>query len=130
MLRGLIAVALCLFACWRGAAAEPPARTPEQLAARIDARLEQSFQAGDLTPAPAAPDAAFFRRVYLDRGGRMPSVAEARAFLEDRAPDRHEKLVEALLKGPGYAAHAAQTWRAFLVPQASANLQTQYLGVS
>jgi hypothetical protein len=111
------------------AAAEPPASTAEELAARIDAHLAASFRAGDLTPAPPAPDAEFLRRVYLDLVGRIPSVAEARAFLEDRSPRRHEKLVETLLGGPGYAAHTAQAWRAFLVPQASANPQTQYLGV-
>jgi hypothetical protein len=125
----LLPFALCVFAAGPALAGEPDGDPPTHLAARIDARLAEAFRAGGLTPAPEAPDAEFLRRVYLDMVGRIPSVAEARAFLDDPAVDRRDRLVERLLAGPRYAAHAAQVWRAFLVPQATANLQTQYLGV-
>jgi Protein of unknown function (DUF1549) len=128
MPRWLTAFALCLFTAGPAVAAAP-ARSPEELAVRIDARLDESFRAKRITPAPPALDAEFLRRVYLDVVGRIPTIAEARAFLDDPAADKRERLVETLLAGPGYAAHAARVWRAFLVPQATANLPTQYLGV-
>jgi Protein of unknown function (DUF1549) len=108
----------------------PPAQTPEALAAWIDAHLAASFKENKVESAPQAGDAEFLRRVYLDLLGRIPTVAEARAFLDDRADDKRGRLVEYLLSSAGHTAHVAQVWRALLVPQATINLPTQHLGVS
>src|SRR5262245_61350844 len=87
-----------------------------QLAARIDAHLEADWRARGITPAPAADDAEYVRRVYLDLAGRIPKVAEARAFLADRSDDKRARLVERLLTTPGYAAHFATVTRAEWLP--------------
>ena len=59
-------------------------------------------------PAAPADDATFARRVYLDLVGRIPTVAEARAFLDDPAADKRAEPVDRLLGSPGYTAHAAR----------------------
>lgn len=53
-----------------------------------------------LPPSPDAGDAAFVRRAYLDTIGTLPTPAEVDAFLADAAPDKREKLAEALLARP------------------------------
>ena len=45
------------------------------------------------------------RRLYLDAIGRIPTYAEAKAFLDSSAPDKREKLVDELLASEGYVGH-------------------------
>src|SRR4051812_20739681 len=64
------------------AAREGPAAAQE-LPAAIDARVAEKWQAVGAGPAPPADDAEFLRRVTLDLTGTIPSVSEARDFLDD-----------------------------------------------
>jgi hypothetical protein len=98
------------------------------LAARIDHHVGAGLKAADVEPAPPADDAEFARRVYLDLAGRIPSVAEVRTFLDDRRPDKRRRLVDGLLDGPRYVTHFTHVWRALLLPESGANLQTRFLG--
>src|SRR5436305_1981825 len=107
------------------AAKEPPgkedaksARDALALAAKIDQFIAARWEAAKVRPAALADDAQFLRRVYLDVAGRIPSVAEARAFLTDPRSDRRQRLVDRLLEGPAYVKHSANVWRALLVPEA------------
>jgi hypothetical protein len=72
----------------------------EPLHQRIDRLI--LVGAGKGKPAPQADDAEFLRRVYLDLAGRIPSVAEARAFLADGNLEKRTKLIDNLLAGPDY----------------------------
>ena len=90
----------------------------EKLAARIDEFIESSLSAKGIEPAPLASDTEFHRRVYLDLAGRIPTEAEVRSFLGDKAPDRRAKLVESLLGSPHYVRHMASTWQAVMAPPA------------
>jgi hypothetical protein len=110
------------------ALAGPGRAAGEPLSSRVDTRIAASLIGAE--PASRASDEEFLRRVHLDLIGRIPAVAEVRAFLDSNAKDKRAKLVEALLASPEYTANAARLWRAVLVPQATTNLQTQYLGVS
>jgi hypothetical protein len=94
--------------------AAPP--DPQALAARIDGHIDTALKAQEVTPAGPANDAEFLRRAALDTLGRIPTVAEARAFLADTSPDRRERLVDQLLDNPAAVNHAAAVWRAALVP--------------
>jgi Protein of unknown function (DUF1549) len=67
------------------------------LAARIDQRIAAAWDK-DIKPAPVADDAEFFRRVHLDLAGRIPSVTEARDFLEDDQPDKRRLWVRTAMR--------------------------------
>lgn len=74
----------------------------KKAAAEIDKRVGTGFQKAKVTPVTPADDSRWLRRVYLDATGRIPSYTEAKAFLDDSAPDKREKLVEKLLNSEGY----------------------------
>jgi hypothetical protein len=104
-----------------------PADDARALAARIDERLAAGWARAQVAPAPPADDAEFLRRVALDLTGRIPSVAETRAFLADRASDKRERLVARLLDSPRYVEHFKNVWRALLLPEANTGIQTRVL---
>jgi hypothetical protein len=110
---------LALLAVVPALRADPPAaaRAARALTARIDHFLGKGWQAARVAPAPRAADAEFLRRIYLDLAGRIPSVAEARQFLEDRGPSRRQRLIDELLDGPRYAVHFSRVLRALWLPE-------------
>src|SRR5262249_39808949 len=75
--------------------------------APLHQRIDQAVAAGnpdfDAQAAPLAADEEFLRRVYLDLTGSVPSAAEARAFLDDKSPDKRPNLIDRLLAGPAHA---------------------------
>src|SRR5262249_10640934 len=79
-----------------------------------------------VAPAPAADDAEFLRRVYLDLAGRIPSVAEARKFLDDKRPDKRLRLIEELLTGPRYVVHFTNVWRSLMIPEGNTSIQVRF----
>src|SRR4051794_28366139 len=111
---GLTGAALLILLGGTGFAAEPAA----DLAARIDRRLLLRLEREKVTPAPRADDAEFLRRVYLDLAGRIPSLTEARTFLDDAAPDKRDRLIGRLLAGGDFVNHFSSYWRALLLPDA------------
>ncbi len=68
--------------------------------------------------APAHRRRDLRARVYLDLVGRIPTVAEARTFLEDKSSDKRAKLIDKLLASGGHTRHAATFWRRIWIPQA------------
>lgn len=83
------------------------------LSERIDRLIESSQSAGQSLgpgrPTAIANDQDFVRRVYLDLAGRVPSLAEARAFLDDSAPGKRAALVDRLLASDDFSRHLATT---------------------
>jgi hypothetical protein len=95
----------------------PEMRDAQVLAGRIDRLLEERWAAAGVRPAAPADDAEFLRRVSLDLTGTIPTVPEVRDFLDDRTPDRRQRLVARLLAGPGYVSHFSHFWRGVLLPE-------------
>lgn len=95
------------------------------LAAKIDYHIENRWKQEEVVPAPAADDATYLRRTYLNIVGRIPRVSEVRAFLEDDSPDKRRQLVDRLLEEPGYVSHMANLWRSQMLPEADADIQVQ-----
>jgi hypothetical protein len=94
-----------------GPANKSDRKDAEALAATIDRYFEARWAAAKVQPAPLADDAEFLRRVYLDLAGRIPTVTESRAFLDDGAADKRLRLIDSLLARPSYARHFANFWR-------------------
>ncbi|MCO6042301.1 DUF1549 and DUF1553 domain-containing protein [Aeoliella sp. ICT_H6.2] len=89
---------------------------PDAMAARVDEMLAAEWTQAGITPATAATDSEFIRRVYLDLVGVVPRVSQVREFLDDDSPTKRIDLVERLLRSPRYATHMATTWRNRIVP--------------
>src|SRR6478735_8284797 len=75
-------------------------RGQEALHERIDRAIEEA-RAGRV--APPADDAEFLRRASLDLTGTIPTVDEAKAFLEDTNPAKREALIDRLMGSLGFA---------------------------
>jgi hypothetical protein len=88
----------------------------QQMVQRIDALLEEGWNAAPIEPAPIASDGELLRRAYLDLTGVIPRVSEVREFLADERADKRQRLVDELLASPRYATHMATTWRNRILP--------------
>lgn len=55
-----------------------------------------------IAPSEVCTDQEFVRRVYLDTLGILPTPGEVEAFLNNSAPDRRAKLIDALLDRPEF----------------------------
>ncbi len=63
----------------------------------IDRLAAQKFKEVGISPSPLCDDATFLRRAYLDVTGTLPTPEQAVAFLDAKAPDKRERLIDELL---------------------------------
>jgi len=86
---------------------------------RIDQRLHERWDAEGLEPAPVCSDETFVRRVYLDLVGRIPTVDERQAFLDEPAGvgarAKRQALIETLLSSEDHIQHMADTFDTLLM---------------
>ncbi len=108
------------------AVAEKPQDPVARVAALIDHSINLRLDEENIAPAPLADDAEFLRRAFLDIAGRIPTVAEARTFLNDDSPDKRRRLVQRLLNDAGYVTHFARYWRSVLMPEAATDFGTRF----
>ena len=101
-----------ILAPWGLMAVGSSAFAQEPLHARID-QLIDANQVGPL--ASTANDGEFMRRVFLDLTGAIPTSVEARAFLDDPAPNKRELLVDRLLASPRFPIHMATVFDIMLM---------------
>lgn len=93
-----------------------PRESPAELAAWIDAKLEATWRAKGLPVRDVAADEVFLRRAYLELAGTIPSVAEARDFLESTSATKRAQLVQSLMDDKRFAEHFAELWARTLAP--------------
>ncbi len=82
----------------------------------VDEHVYTGLERLSLTISETAPDHKFLRRSYVDIIGRLPTVEEARTFLDDPSPEKRDQLVDHLLAQPEYAEHWANKWADLLRP--------------
>jgi hypothetical protein len=87
-----------------------PGLNPAEIARQIDAHIDASLKAKNLSPAPLCDDAEFLRRAYVDIAGVIPTTEAAAGFLDSPASDKRAKLIEELLAGADYGRHFADLW--------------------
>lgn len=64
----------------------------------------------NITPARLCSDEVFLRRIYIDTLGTLPTVEEAKRFLDDPDPEKRAKLIDQALERPEFADYWAMKW--------------------
>src|SRR5690606_6140204 len=72
----------------------------------IDAKLQQL----QIPPSDLCSDDEFLRRATLDATGRLPTIGETEAFLNDLSEDKRVRLVDQLLASQDHAAFWGLKW--------------------
>ena len=77
----------------------------------INQKIHEGWESAGFAPSPAATDAEWCRRLFLDVLGRIPTVSELNKFETNRAPDKKLQLVNELLSEDGpYVEEYARNW--------------------
>ncbi len=76
----------------------------------IDAFIAAKLRQKGLQQAQPADRTTLVRRVYYDLTGLPPTPAQVQAFVQDRAENSYEKLVDSLLASQAYGERWAQHW--------------------
>jgi hypothetical protein len=76
----------------------------------IDLFILDKLNRSKLSPSPEADRAALLRRVSLDLTGLPPTPKELDEFLNNRAADAYERVVERLLQSPHYGERWGRHW--------------------
>lgn len=108
-----------------------PRLTTDQLSTWIDEQFASAWQESKIVPPNLVDDATFMRRTFLDLTGSIPSVSEARDFLEYTGERHRGVLIDRLLTesrrpekyADRTAANWATLWRRMMVPGNSPEAQ-------
>ncbi|RFC42504.1 MAG: Protein of unknown function (DUF1553)/Protein of unknown function (DUF1549) [Verrucomicrobia bacterium] len=68
----------------------------------IDKLVNTKLRNLRMTPSEQCDDLTFLRRAFIDLSGTLPSLERVQAFQTDTDPAKREKLVDDLLKQPGF----------------------------
>lgn len=82
--------------------------TEEKLLAaahQIDVQVGKIFKKKGISVPETASDSVFLRRSFLLAVGRIPTVEEARVFIESGDPNKRVLIVRYLMKSKGYQSH-------------------------
>ena len=99
----------------------------DEVVRSIDRQFDEFWSKNGITPAPLADDAEFLRRLSLDILGRIPTAAESRSFIESKDASKRSKRIDELLARPGYLGHFSTVLRQSWIPQATDDLQFQFV---
>ncbi|MBL9125817.1 MAG: DUF1549 domain-containing protein, partial [Planctomycetaceae bacterium] len=86
----------------------------------IDELVLEKLAQLNVPPSEPASDAEFLRRAHLDTIGVLPTVAETKQFLADTAPDKRERLIDALLARPEFVDYWTYKWSDLLLVNSEA----------
>ncbi len=89
----------------------------------IDARLTEA----GVSSAAQVDDSNLIRRITLDLVGRIPTVAETKAFVESSDTDKRAKLVDRLIASPAFVRHQADEFDTLLMYTASGSVRDYLL---
>ncbi len=96
-------------------AASSQAQSSAPLHERIDQAIEAEMKDFDSQAAPLASDEEFLRRIYLDLAGKIPTVKQAKDFLNDKSPNKRAKLIDQLLESPDFSRHMVNVFDVMLM---------------
>jgi hypothetical protein len=91
----------------------------EEISKKIDSLIMKQLQTAKQSLGEQCTDSDFLRRAYLDITGVIPSLSDAKKFLDSTEADKRAKLIEQLLGSPNYGRHETDLWQAKLLPRDS-----------
>lgn len=91
-------------------AALPEVRDPAWVRSPVDAFILAQLDQAGLEPSEVADKHTLIRRLSFDLTGLPPTAAEVEAFVNDKADDAYDRLVERLLASPRYGERWARHW--------------------
>jgi hypothetical protein len=132
LLRRRVALLLAAAACGASACAAADDHFGIEPVAFIDTRIAAGWEDAGLQPAAPATDGEWCRRVHLDLVGRIPSLAELKAYLADKSPTKRADLVARLLGDDSvddYSRHWTDVWAAVLIGRNTENDRVNRAGM-
>ena len=82
----------------------------QQAARKIDQLVSANYQKYQVKPHPKTSDEQFVRRIYLETTGAIPTLGQAKSFMDSRDLAKREKLIDHLLESQGYVSHTYNYW--------------------
>ena len=76
----------------------------------VDTFTSKKWKELGLVPSPASGDEQFLRRASLDLCGTLPTPAQVLAFVDDKDPNKRDKLIDRLVDSPEYSFVFAAKW--------------------
>ncbi len=76
----------------------------------VDEKLIAKWKDLGLTPSGLCSDEEFYRRIHLDAIGTLPSPADIKAFLEDKDPNKRNRVIDKVLARPEFVDFWALKW--------------------
>jgi Protein of unknown function (DUF1553)/Protein of unknown function (DUF1549) len=126
LLLGIVATLLCAVpALAQGPGAPGYKEDVLGLSKWIDDYLERRWKELDVTPAPLAEDAIFFRRLNLDLIGKIPELVDVQDYLGNPHDTKRWNAIERCLNNEAAARHFANFWRTIIIGRSS-NQQFQF----
>jgi hypothetical protein len=115
LLRFPLAVVAALVVCAPAPAADPLPPADKAIPEVVDHYLDAELKKAGVTPARPASNATLVRRLTLDLAGRVPTLAETRAFVESKDKDKTARLVDRLMASPAFVRHQATEFDTLLM---------------
>jgi hypothetical protein len=97
------------------------AASDEEIIAEINRLIARGWEQNEARPSPRADDYEFGRRVTLDIAGRIPSLEELTAFVDDTGAQKRLQYVDRMLDTPDYIRHFTNIWANTLVGRGMRN---------
>jgi hypothetical protein len=101
---------------------ESSARPDEPASIVVDRLIDAKLAEAKVTPAAQIDDATFVRRLMLDLAGRVPTPVEVRDYVDSKAKNKREQLVDRLLTSPEFVDHQVNELD-WMLTQGSGNLR-------
>ncbi len=106
---------LGVVAIWPTGRAAPPLEDEAVVAGEIDGLFEGAWAEAGVAPAGDVEDGVFYRRVAIDLHGTIPSLPEIRAFNDEPADGRRERLIARLVADERFADRISEELKTWFV---------------